>query len=158
MKKMFALILALVMVLSLSATALAVSTGDHSSDVTVEIKPYAGPEVFAIDLVWGNMDFVYEFTGWDEEHHVYTGSWDHTETEIKLTNNSNVDVTVDPAEPEDQNSDDEVSFVLSSTAATTLEIGDVATYKLTVRGEPKENVSVERYTAAKLKISIAKAN
>lgn len=112
MKKFFATILALVMVLAMSTTAFAAGpaagsqTGVKTSQsIDVNGKYVAGQhteDAISVDIEWGAMNFVYATgdTGtWNPTNHTYSNSsaesgWAGTKTSnIKVTNHSNVNVT-----------------------------------------------------------------
>ena len=111
MKKIFAVLLAALMLMSLSVTAFAAelpadATDDaKSKDVTAKyVGATSGGVVYKVDIEWGSMEFTYTAASngnWDPESHTYTGAteakWTYTEgaNEVKVTNHSNADVTVD---------------------------------------------------------------
>ena len=109
MKKIFAAIIALTMVFSLSVAAFAVEgadTGykpgeDQSIDVTAKTETSSSTEtVYSVDITWESMTFTYVESGtkvWDPGTHTYstttTGRWDKTEAKVTVTNHSNAEVT-----------------------------------------------------------------
>lgn len=110
MKKIFAVLLAALMLMSLSVTAFAAelpanATDDaKSKDVTAEyVGATSGGVVYKVDIEWGSMEFTYTAASngnWDPDSHTYTGAteakWTYTEgaNAVKVTNHSNADVTV----------------------------------------------------------------
>jgi len=113
MKKIFALALALIMVLGLSTTALAVDyidgdTIDETSSTAFDMYGrYLGADdqisVISVDISYGAMEFVYtndETATWDPATHTYTafttaaGSWNaqNGSNFLQITNHSNVNV------------------------------------------------------------------
>ncbi len=81
MKKLTALILSLVLILSLSVPALAaevegVGKGDQSAEVKGKyVDSTTKPVVYSVDITWGSMEFVYAESGtktWDPATHTYT--------------------------------------------------------------------------------------
>ena len=101
MKKALSLILALALMLSLGVTAFASDLGG-SKDVTAKYEKTETEEaIYNVDIAWGELTFTYsEHTEktWNPDTHTYdtetSGGWDKTETTIKVTNHSNVEVTV----------------------------------------------------------------
>ena len=101
MRKTISIVLALVLLLSLSTTAFASELGG-TQDVTAKYEKTENEEaIYNVDLNWGNLTFTYtEHTEktWNPSTHTYeevvTGEWDKTESTIKVTNHSNVAVTV----------------------------------------------------------------
>lgn len=103
MKKVTALILALVLVMSLGTTALAttITTGDQNIDVKGKyLDNTKTPTVYSVDVSWGAMQFTYTESGamtWDPANHTYTdstsGSWTANGNTVTVTNHSNAEVT-----------------------------------------------------------------
>ena len=101
MRKAITVILTLALILSMSTTVFASQLGG-TQDVTAKYEKTENEEaIYNVDLNWGNLTFTYtEHTEktWNPDTHTYeeevTGSWDKTESTIKVTNHSNVAVTV----------------------------------------------------------------
>ena len=159
MKKLFALVLAVVLVMAMSANAMAAEVnengGSSTGNVTVTVKPYEGDDVYVVNINWESLKFTYTNTGWDDEKLEYTGSWDKTEADITVTNNSNVSIKATPYAPEDKDLNDNVSFSISDLTPVPLGIGNSCTYTVVVDGKPANQAA--NYTAATIKIVIAKA-
>ena len=105
MKKLFATILAVAMLASVSVTAFAAETnhGTQDTEITVNgsyVSGAAGSSVISVDIEWGDMEFTYSVGGtkiWDAQTHQYTvtdatGGWSENGNNVKVTNHSNVDV------------------------------------------------------------------
>lgn len=108
MKKLIAMILAFVLVFSLSTTAFAddntetMGTGDKTLEVTASYNPAASSgTVYNVDITWDSMSFVYTETSartWQPASHTYSdakGSWNKTEAKITVANHSEAAVQVD---------------------------------------------------------------
>ncbi len=113
MKKIFAIILSVAMLATMSVTAFAVegngtiNTVDGSQQIDITAKYNAGLElttVYKVDVEWGSMEFTYTEPSagvWNPETHqydgrVYQGFWSHEadSNKITVTNHSNAAVTV----------------------------------------------------------------
>lgn len=113
MKKIFAILLAALMLMSLSVTAFAAEVpadkvnGDKSKDVTANYEAVdASDPVYKVDIEWGSMEFTYTAASegtWNPETHKYedasAAAWTYATgaNEVKVTNHSNADVTVEIA-------------------------------------------------------------
>ena len=106
MRKVLAFLLALTLVFSLSATALAAGASDYvtdptEKDVTVTVTGGATATTYSIKIDWGNMAFTYQQGDriWDQasgKYLYYTGSWvDGNSSTVTVTNRSNTPVTVE---------------------------------------------------------------
>lgn len=109
MKKTFAWILALALVMSMSVTAFAadqtnVGTGSYSADVTgtyVEGTTASGT-VYSVDIAWAGMSFIYHAEKapvWDVTDHTYseaTPAYWEGEGTITVTNHSNAVIEAYP--------------------------------------------------------------
>jgi len=109
MKKLFAMMLALAMVFSLSVPVSAAPiTGPGTGDVgEVKVNVIPGgsstPTVYYVTLGWDSLTFTYTrgstTNKWDAEKHNYSvigggGSWNKTSADITVTNHSNTDIGV----------------------------------------------------------------
>lgn len=105
MKKIFATIIALAMVLSVGVTAFAAETGkqpgnSQNIDVTAKtVSTGTTPVVYSMDIAWDSMTFTYAESGtkiWNPTTHTFstntTGGWDKTTANITVTNHSNAAV------------------------------------------------------------------
>lgn len=120
MKKMFALILALAMVMTMGATVFAATVDSQTGNVVVDItngnvSDETNIPVYHVVIAWGDLEFSYNFEGytnltkkWDPETHAYvihgtqngqevvaTGKWEgNTSNTVTVTNHSDDDVAV----------------------------------------------------------------
>lgn len=109
MKKIFTIIIALAMVLTMSVTAFAAEdTGNkpgdtQTIDVTAKSTSSGTSEatVYSVDISWDSMTFTYSESGtktWNPADHTYTtstsGGWDKTTANVTVTNHSNAEVDV----------------------------------------------------------------
>ncbi len=104
MKKVFAILLALTLVLSLSTTALAAGTGDYQQTVTGSYKEgTAADTVYSVDISWSDLSFTYTAPAagtWNPTTLKYDGAatqgtWSGTGT-ITVKNRSNTAITAVP--------------------------------------------------------------
>ena len=97
MKKTLAIILALVMVCSLSV-CFAALPDPSTKDVTATVSFTAADTVYSVDVAFGDFTFAFEGTkgAWNPTNHSYgsdSGSWTGTTTAtVKVTNHSNTKV------------------------------------------------------------------
>lgn len=110
MKKFFATIIALAMVLSMSVTVFAADGSDTSNkpgesqsiDVTAKYNTSTSTEpVYSVDITWESMTFTFNESGakiWNSDTHTYTTStssgWDKTTADVTVINHSNAAVNV----------------------------------------------------------------
>lgn len=106
MKKFFAMLITLTLVLSMNVTVFAdqVTESGNSADAEVYAKYEQGDPaqtVYQVDIEWEGLSFTY-YEGarvWDTDEHQYVSSdagWDGTEGLIWVTNHSNAAITVSP--------------------------------------------------------------
>lgn len=98
MKKVISMILALVLVLSMSITAFAAESHEVKGN---NLGVVEGGTVYAVDIAWGSMEFTYEVPAdvWNGEEHKYettAGTWTCASgaNVITVTNRSNAAVNV----------------------------------------------------------------
>lgn len=107
MKKIFAILLAVAMLATMSVTAFAAesATNDGTSNTTINVKgnyvaAQGAGEKISVDVAWEGMEFTYTEGAageWLPGQHEYaadaTGSWSTNKGKITVTNHSNVAVT-----------------------------------------------------------------
>lgn len=101
MKKVLALILALVMVFAMSTVAFADSAlGDKTQPVTVSVVK---EDTYSFTVAWDNPTFTYTLGEWDGDSYA-EGTWDDSKNSstITVTNNSNVGIVVSAAYVENE--------------------------------------------------------
>ena len=103
MKKIFATLLAVAMLASVSVTAFAATNdGTQDTEITVNgsfVSGTAGSSVISVDIAWEDMDFTYTGASqgtWNPVTHAYEGAieggWSDNTPAITVTNHSNVAV------------------------------------------------------------------
>ncbi len=103
MKKIFATLLAVAMLASVSVTAFAATNdGTQDTEITVNgsfVSGTAADEKISVDIAWDAMDFTYSAPSegaWDPATHTYVGAteggWSDNTPAITVTNHSNVAV------------------------------------------------------------------
>ena len=108
MKKLISLILALALVMSMSAVVFAedqanVGVGDYTADVTgTYVAGTTGGTIFSVDIAWAGMSFTYHAEQqpvWNVETHTYSevvaAYWEGEGT-ITVTNHSNAKISATP--------------------------------------------------------------
>ena len=128
MRKLLLCLLSLLILASLTVPAFAGSytTVPKSEEGYVYVKVNSTkPTTYKIDIVWGDMNFTYNFgtLEWDVNTHTYKApsptGWDKTSSNITITNHSNAAVNVTPSMAAVNNVAG-VSASLSRTSAFTL--------------------------------------
>ncbi len=114
MKKIFAIILSVALLATMSVTAFAsegkISASDDSMEIELTATYVPGLEkstVYKVDVEWGSMEFTYTGVSagtWNPDTHTYDGktykgtwSCEADANKIKVTNHSNAAVTVNLA-------------------------------------------------------------
>lgn len=108
MKRILSLILAMVMIMSLSITTFAVESvangGTDSADVTGTYSSEATVIVYSVDISWSDLEFTYNgaFEGnWNPKTHEYddatAAGWASGNGTITVTNHSNTAITATPS-------------------------------------------------------------
>lgn len=111
MKKLSIISLSILLALSLSVTAWAVTVNDITPENNATKIPVTGTyqaigdgtPVYSVDITWGSMEFTYQASGgtWDPETHTYSegssGTWtcENGANQITITNHSNVAIYCD---------------------------------------------------------------
>lgn len=103
MKRLSIICLSILLALSLSVTAWAV-TKEDLGETTIPVKAVyqennTMENVYSVDITWGSMDFTYQVSSgsWNPSTHSYSSSegWVYTEDANKITiaNHSNINIT-----------------------------------------------------------------
>ena len=155
MKKILALVLALTMILSMSAFAFAETTltnpGSDSGHITVTVTGSTG-DTYAVVIKWENMSFEYTDAKWDADKLAYDGKWETTPATVTVTNNSNVAIDA-VAEVTDKDANDGIIVSLTSTAPLSLGIGESDTFELTPDGMPTNAANPDPVAVVKVTIT-----
>jgi len=107
MKKYISLIVALLMIMSMSVAVFAANDVTNGGTDTAEVKGnYKGTPVstvYSVDISWSGLDFTYNdaYKGeWQPNSHTYINSteagWAESNGKITITNHSNTDITATP--------------------------------------------------------------
>lgn len=105
MKKFVSMLLALLLIVSLSATAFGIGSGESSSaDVKGTYNGSASSVVYSVDISWAGLEFTYNaaYEGkWNPGTHSYDDAteagWAEGNGTITVTNHSNADITAVPS-------------------------------------------------------------
>ena len=175
MKKLFAALLAIIMLASMSVTAFAAeNTGATPTDITVNGTYTPGAtadEIISADIAWDAMDFTYTGASqgtWNPATHAYEGAteggWSDNTPAITVTNHSNVAInaTLDftPAVDgavgtftEESGTENDNILELATAEGTTLENAPTATANFGISGAA---IDADK-TLGTITVAIAKA-
>ena len=174
MRKFLAISLALVMVLALSVTCLAVRVDNSNidqnvtADVTISYVDGAdAPATYAVDVTWESLAFEYIQAPqkWDAEQHKEVddgeSKWTDTDAKITVVNHSNraVKSTIVFAQAVENGT---VAFTLAGGEQTTLDAAttaaqDAQVATLTVSGVPAETEDPAAQTIGTITVTITEA-
>lgn len=134
MKKIFALILAVMMIATMSVTAFAaespanVTTDGGTATINVSGTYNAGDaadDVISVDVAWAGMEFTYNAASegtWNPKTHNYDGAtaagWSTNKGTITVTNHSNVAVTATLAWAQNTNLTGTITGTFTETSGT----------------------------------------
>lgn len=172
MKKVLALILALVMALSLGAVAFAendlVETpGESSGNVNVNVQSFT-EDVFSVTIEWDSLTaFTYKFEDWNDKQFIYTGGWlqDDGQTtdvddsvSVAVINNSNVAINVEATFADEQTAvtTEGVTATLGNNEFSLDPKGDSAEFSVTISGTPNDNNVEKSIMVGTITVVIAK--
>ena len=159
MKKLFSLLLAIMMIATIALPVFAeesVDANGGSANVNVNgVVQYTGSsetQIISVDVAWENMTFTYVegvHFGWDPETHEYAGAyegyWENDRADITVTNHSNTEVnatlsfesgvdTVSGAFTEGSGTMDDGVLELASAVDTEVEEAPTATATFNISG------------------------
>ena len=175
MKRLFAFMLALSLIMSLGITAFAAEdpetvgqNGSKEIDVTAKYASSTDtPNVYSVDIKWSSMTFTYtqkDTKNWNAADHSYEtvseGTWDKTSATVTVTNHSNVSVNVDVNYTAVENTG--VSGTLTNASAV-LDAGEEGNYNgadsvtatLTISGKPNNTITSEGVKVGTIKVTIS---
>lgn len=156
MKKILALVLAVMLVVSMAVTGFAAEVNDGSKDVTASyVKGASSDTIYSVDVTWGSMSFTYTSPAqgtWNPESHAYdgaetTGRWSYEAdaNKITVTNHSNAEVSVGLAYAANTGyeavtgSFDKETLTLATAVDTEVDAAPSASAYLTLSGELAES-------------------
>lgn len=175
MKKIFTVIIALAMVMSMSLTAFAAEDTDNKPgdtqtiDVTAKATSSGTSEatVYSVDISWDSMTFTYTESGtkvWNPANHTYStrtsSGWDKTTAKVTVTNHSNasVDVSVTYSAVDDTGVDGAISNGTKTLAAgveNAYDAADKLEATLTISGTPNSTVDADGVKIGSITVTIS---
>lgn len=166
MKKTISLIVALALMLSLSATVFASDLGGSRDVTAVYTTSTTEDDIHSVAISWGDLTFTYSETTektWNPDTHTYdtvtSGSWDKTESTITVTNHSNVSVDVSMSVTPVEGTGVEVALTGGDATLAAGVEGDVAgaasvTGTLTISGTPNSTVTEAGVKVGEITVTI----
>ncbi|MBR2890751.1 MAG: hypothetical protein IKC09_10805 [Oscillospiraceae bacterium] len=168
MKKLISLILALALVMSMSAVVFAedqtnVNVGDYTADVTgTYVEGTTGGTIFSVDIAWAGMSFTYHAEQqpvWDVETHTYSEAvaayWEGEGT-ITVTNHSNAKISATPTYTKNTGFESaNMSFSTAKLLVASAESGSAQTGTITVTPSGSLPANTEDTTIGTITIAIA---
>ena len=160
MKKLFSLVLSLIIIATMNTTVSA-ATNNGTQNTVIDINAVysnsvgQGSDVISVNVEWGAMQFTYTKSGvnvWNPETHQYEvknagGAWSATGNTVTVTNHSNVAIKSQltfaalNAYTSVTGSFDKSQLLLNSGVGLTYADADKATAKLTLGGTLAETVT-----------------
>lgn len=168
MKKLISLILALALVMSMSAVVFAedqtnVSVGDYTADVTgTYVAGTTGGTIFSVDIAWAGMSFTYHAEQqpvWNVETHTYSevvaAYWEGEGT-ITVTNHSNAKISATPTYTKNTGFESaNMTFSTAKLLVASAESGSAQTGTITVTPSGSLPANTEDTTIGTITIAIA---
>ena len=168
MKKLISLILALALVMSMSAVVFAedqanVGVGDYTADVTgTYVAGTTGGTIFSVDIAWAGMSFTYHAEQqpvWNVETHTYSevvaAYWEGEGT-ITVTNHSNAKISATPTYTKNTGFESaNMTFSTAKLLVASAESGSAQTGTITVTPSGSLPANTEDTTIGTITIAIA---
>jgi len=168
MKKLISLILALALVMSMSAVVFAedqsnVGVGDYTADVTgTYVEGTTGGTIFSVDIAWSNLSFTYHAEQqpvWDVNTHTYSQTkaayWEGEGT-ITVTNHSNAKISATPTYNKGTGFESvNMTFSTAKLLVASAESGSAQTGTITVTPSGSLPANTEGATIGSITVTIA---